>query len=934
MRSLPTAARRCVFGAFASATAMAEQPADADAAPRHLHVPTVHSQPVELAETQWNQRQGGDARPDPSKRYLHVPERQLKLGVDDVDGDENPRPKANLRVAPKLTVNVPAPRTVWGTAEQDVVAAKQSMKNSYDAVKTVPSGCARGRACALRLCARKVRGFELPVFFSLLGSLVLPSMDAASDWAVTLSWYDSGDYGWFTSGLIIQLLSGTISGVMLTWMLREGEHDIGGKSITRTTRGGRMHTGAAMPVGMVLGMLGLGPAAMGALVLWSRDPNALNFLKVFKVLELVFEALPQLVLQTYVGTAFGLLDPSSDEFDVLLACSVGVALLGSGVSCLSFEAIGRYAFESGEEMVTVASSYGVFTVLMRSAQTASLVLSIALLGCAFKGGAAVAAVLAVLLYVGLGFEAMTRDEDRESKRCCSGIQACGGKYSFICGIAGEKSRRGAIMWAALHALLVGGSAAAFFRIDHLSNNYNDYSLPVTSVTSAPQYYDCHDRTSGLYPAALASVLSVVLLPLSLLVDPKYGARRCRFRTWEARHRDAEQAVVDEWIESKRGIPLEKKISHIWRWASMGMAGVDTAGQHLDGQAITRLARAVGAHHCVWSRDEGRRHFITKGHSVRGIHNGGEIGIAETRPNAFGIAKILWDNSFRSDQCHISKLELLDLHGTHALMTRHLSGRSLQAAKPIRGAELGLDAMGGISMAQFTQACKNHPDRTEEWYCAVLSSAHLLEVRITAIWNWSAVVGNDFLGPEELTRLALKVNGASSWEVMRLQLALEDTEAILRQLRDASAVELAHLERSPTPDGDLMENIQLKMALLKKLTDQETIRLEQALIKATEVDRSPVHEQIAATLDLHEVQGGSGDACETHDARTQRMAEECTLAVKKAVAKCSLGRERVTRKEFFAICRMHSHRTKRWFSALQLSLVKKKQSGMLDVLCDC
>ena len=876
---------------------------------------------MDLAETNWNQRQAGDAGPDRIKRYLHVPERQLTLGVD----DDNATPKANLRVGPQLRLQVPAPRSVWGTA-------KQSVKNISVAAETVPRGCERGRACALRLCARKVRGFELPVFLSLLSSLLLPSMDAASDWAVTLSWYDSGDYGWFTSGLIIQLLSGTISGAMLTWMLREGEHDIGGKSITRTTRGGGMNTGAAMPVGMVLGMLGLGPAAMGALVLWSRDPNALNFLKVFKVLELVFEALPQLVLQTYVGTAFGLLDPSSDEFDVLLACSVGVALLGSGVSCLSFEAIGRYAFESGEEMVTVASSYGVFTVLMRSAQTASLVLSVALLGCAFKGGAAVAAVLAVMLYVGLGFEAMTRDEDRESKRCCSGIQACGGKYSFLCGIAGETSRRGAITWAALHALLVGGSAAAFFQIEHVSNNYNDYSLPVTSVTSAPQHYDCHDRTSGLYPAALASVLSVVLLPLSLLVDPKYGARRCRYRSWEARHRDAELAVVDEWIESKRGIPLEKKILHIWRWASMGVAGNDTAGQRLDGYAITRLARAVGAYHCVWSQDEGRRHFITKGQSVRGIHNGGETGLAETRPNAFGIAKILWDNSFRSEQCHSSKLELLDLHATHALMTRHLSGRSLQA-EPVGGAELGLDKMGGISMAQFKQACKNHPDRTEEWYCAVLSSAHLLEVRITAIWNWSTVVGTDFLGSEELTRLALKVNG-SSWEVMRLQLALEDTEAIFRQLRDASAVELAHLERSPTPDGDLIEESQLKMALLKQLADQETVRLEQLLIKATEVDRSPVHEQIVATLDLHEVRGGSGDACQTHDARTQRMAEECTLTVKKAIAKCSLGRERVTRKDFFAMCRMNSHRTKRWFSALQLSLVKKKQGGMLDVLCDC
>ena len=64
-----------------------------------------------------------------------------------------------------------------------------------------------------------MRGFELPVFLRFLGSLVVPSMDAASDWAVTLCWYDSGGYGWFRSGLIIRLLSGTISGAMLTRLI-------------------------------------------------------------------------------------------------------------------------------------------------------------------------------------------------------------------------------------------------------------------------------------------------------------------------------------------------------------------------------------------------------------------------------------------------------------------------------------------------------------------------------------------------------------------------------------------------------------------------------------------------------------------------------------------------------------------------------------------
>ena len=51
--------------------------------------------------------------------------------------------------------------------------------------------------------------------------------------------------------------------------------------------------------------------------------------------------------------------------------------------------------------------------------------------------------------------------------------------------------------------------------------------------------------------------------------------------------------------------------------------------------------------------------------------------------------------------------------------------------------------------------------------------------------------------------------------MRLQLSLEDSEASLIKLRDASAVELAHLQRSHAPDRKLIEQMQLKIELIKK-----------------------------------------------------------------------------------------------------------------------
>ena len=43
----------------------------------------------------------------------------------------------------------------------------------------------------------------------------------------------------------------------------------------------------------------------------------------------------------------------------------------------------------------------------------------------------------------------------------------------------------------------------------------------------PQHYDCHDRTSGLYPAYLASALCVVLAPLYAALDPEHGAKWLR-----------------------------------------------------------------------------------------------------------------------------------------------------------------------------------------------------------------------------------------------------------------------------------------------------------------------------------------------------------------------------------------------------------------------
>ena len=143
-------------------------------------------------------------------------------------------------------------------------------------------GCCARRCFALREC--KVRGFRLPEFLGLCGSLVLPTADAWLDWSVTIVWYLRGDVHWAAAGLTINLVSGALSGLVLGLVFHDGG-DLMGKC-------------KAYPLGVLLGMLGLAPVAWAALVLYWRDTlRGPDGLKLFKALELVFEALPQSVLQ-------------------------------------------------------------------------------------------------------------------------------------------------------------------------------------------------------------------------------------------------------------------------------------------------------------------------------------------------------------------------------------------------------------------------------------------------------------------------------------------------------------------------------------------------------------------------------------------------------------------------------------------------------------
>ncbi len=195
----------------------------------------------------------------------------------------------------------------------------------------------------------EIRGFRLPQFLGLTGSLVLPTADAWLDWSVTITWYLNGDVHWAEAGLSINLLSGALSGLLL------------GAALTKHPKT-NMPAARAYPLGVLLGLPGLAPVAWAAVTLYEEDTDEGPLgLKFFKAAELVFESLPQSVLQcvapppppapphaphaltaaarsrrTYVGVAYGKFDPSGPRFSWLLPVSVCDSLLGAGSTVFSF----------------------------------------------------------------------------------------------------------------------------------------------------------------------------------------------------------------------------------------------------------------------------------------------------------------------------------------------------------------------------------------------------------------------------------------------------------------------------------------------------------------------------------------------------------------------------------------------------------------------
>ena len=134
------------------------------------------------------------------------------------------------------------------------------------------------------------------------------------DWAVLIGWAADGHYQWFYLSLTIQILSGLLSAGILIWELLD-----------------HMNGYVAGAISLIFGIGGFGPWVMVILALYTqqvRDAHAsIELTKNIMLMELIFETLPQSMLQGYVAISYSMLDPinNADHFSALLFASLAMS---------------------------------------------------------------------------------------------------------------------------------------------------------------------------------------------------------------------------------------------------------------------------------------------------------------------------------------------------------------------------------------------------------------------------------------------------------------------------------------------------------------------------------------------------------------------------------------------------------------------------------
>ena len=212
---------------------------------------------------------------------------------------------------------------------------------------------------------------------------------------------------------------------------------------------------------------------------------------------------------------------------------------------------------------------------------AAIVFWVALSACAIKGPTVVFVVLSVLLFTWITLESASRGGDEEERvwedndtnceraMCCCFCTLFCTPTNALCGIMPD-SIKGTICHSIYHLALVGTMVLIFLTASHVPNNYAAYPN-MTAPEGLPgqafeeNYFDCHQRTSGIYPGTLAICMSVVFSILALLMEPKYGNRHFMGMSYEERRERNFLLATEGMSEQEKNISM---ILAIWRWADI------------------------------------------------------------------------------------------------------------------------------------------------------------------------------------------------------------------------------------------------------------------------------------------------------------------------------------------------------------------------------
>ena len=372
-------------------------------------------------------------------------------------------------------------------------------------------------------------------------SMLLPTVDSLLDWAVTANLFFSDNPAYLKS-FAVQLVSGYFMGVVFVFSLLE--------------EGGLARIGFAV-LGGIAGMV---PAAI-VLSAFCTETGTVresrSAVVPYLAVQLLLEAVPQAVLQSYLGITEGMIDGGSEAYSPLLVLSIVVSVFSAGVGIFSIDT--RLRSE-----IDFVLRYAVIAIAGYTATATALVFWAALMACAFKA-AIFWLVLMVVFFCCFGcittrcvgadmlvrWAAQKREQRKTQKvNAADGVAGEGRVDDGEDGLEGVEEQSQA---AAVEVKLTGKRREAlwllcgfvsflimlllmstiFSSVEHARNNYANTS----ALAGAPggvsvdnptgdSYLSCAELPVGNMiiwdVATTATVVSVILAMLGWVVDPVLG----------------------------------------------------------------------------------------------------------------------------------------------------------------------------------------------------------------------------------------------------------------------------------------------------------------------------------------------------------------------------------------------------------------------------